>query len=642
MFNFNFDWSAISDFNANFNPAAFQQEVAALANVATVAAVSSPAVVSAPANVAPSPAVVQPVVQQVVQSVAPVIAPSVPPAAVAQLVPVITQQVVSSPQVIASPENTTVSPKVVESIVSSVGTAVSKNPEFVQAAVSTPTATAAQESGAIGAASIAAQTKPTTPESTPVTEPVANQKAETLKATESVKAAVPAPVVAPATPTIPITSVSQSKLDAIPASEIALMKENSQVQAGVFDPAAFRRGEEASMVAPAFTTITTPSPIAAQESGTIGAVSIETRQDAADAAAAAGIISGAESGTIGATRVEAGIPPEKGAGTPIFTPPSTGGGTLTKPNTPPVVPPKPGAGDAGFAAILAQLAALGIDVVKLRAAMEKIRTEYPDIESADVLTLLKYDSRYNEAYNLRFPGNVARQKAGLAPLDDKEYLANEAAYRKIFKAYNLNSFVNVNAYGNLIGSDVSADEVGLRVNLVYDRINNAADENIAAIKKFYPELSNKDLMAYALDPVNQLPELEKKVRTAEIGGQFMRQGLSTSLAPTTFTGAQAAPYTNVARSTIGAEAIQREGLSNAETAAAARNVARVLPEAEKLTSIYAGRTAAYGQKEAEQQYYQGLASAERAQKNLIELEKASFQAASGRARTGRGSIAGML
>lgn len=103
MFNFNFDWNAISDFNTTFNAAAFEQEVAALANVATAAAVSAPAVVNAPVNVAPTPAVVQPVVQQIIQSVAPVIAPNVPPATLTKLEPIITEQIVSSPAVISSP-----------------------------------------------------------------------------------------------------------------------------------------------------------------------------------------------------------------------------------------------------------------------------------------------------------------------------------------------------------------------------------------------------------------------------------------------------------------------------------------------------------------------------------------------------------
>lgn len=297
-------------------------------------------------------------------------------------------------------------------------------------------------------------------------------------------------------------------------------------------------------------------------------------------------------------------------------------------------------GQAGLAAAISQLTNIGLDASELLGAMYEIRRAYPEISSEDALNLLKYDNRFNAAYVKRFSGNAARAKLGLAPLSDKEYLANEAAYRKIFRSYGLNKFANPESYARFIGQDISPDEIGSRVSLVYDRIQNAPKEVTQALEQF--SLTKGDLMAYMLDPENQLPELQKKVRLAEIGGQQLRQGLSTSLQAKTFTGAEAAPYTNVARETIGVETIGLEGLTQAEQEAAARNVARVLPEAEKLSSIYAGRTAAYGRKEAEQQYYQGLASAERAQRNLAELEKASFAGESGRARVQKSSTAGMI
>ncbi len=635
MFNFNFDWNAISNFGNTFNPVAFEQEVAALANVATAAAVSAPAVVNTPVNVAPTPAVVQPVVQQVIQSVAPVIAPNVPPATLTKLEPIITEQIVSSPQVISSPTGATVSPKVVETIVSSVGTIASKSPEFVESI--TPATAPADTTKPVG------------------TLDLSNQKAETLKATESIKTAtpVPSPALAKANDYTSIEAILDDEREKAIAANARAMAEaaaTATAQPVTIDTAAVRAGEEASMLPPTPTTITTPSAIAAQESGTIGAVSIANQQAAADAAASVGIVSGAESGTIGAFRTEIGIPPEKGAGTPPIPPvtpitPVTPVPPVTPvtPVIPPVITTKPaGAGDAGFAAILAQLGSIGINTQELLDAMSEIRKLYPDIESADALTLLKYDKRFNSAYTKRFAGNVARSAAGLTPLDDKEYLANEAAYRKIFNAYGLKQFANPESYARFIGTDVAPEEVGSRVSLVYNRVQNAPSDVMKALKQFYPQLSTADLMAYALDPTNQLPELQKKVQAAEIGGEYLRQGLSTSLGGATFTGAEAAPYSNVARSTIGVEAIQREGLTPAEATAAVRNVARVLPEAEKLTSIYAGRTAGYGLKEAEQQYIQGLASAERAQRQLTELEKASFQGSAGRAKTGKGSTAGML
>lgn len=179
MFNFNFDWNAIADFGANFNPVAFQQEVAALANIATVAAVNSPAVVSAPANVAPAPAAVQPVVQQVIQSVAPVIAPSVPPTIISKLEPIIVEQVVSNPQVVASPAGVAVPPATLNTIASSISTTFKND---------------AQKDAEIRAALQEVATNPTpatTTVSTPKPEPV---PAPAPVVDEQTKAAAMAPI----------------------------------------------------------------------------------------------------------------------------------------------------------------------------------------------------------------------------------------------------------------------------------------------------------------------------------------------------------------------------------------------------------------------------------------------------------------
>lgn len=177
MFNFNFDWGAIADFNTNFNPVAFQQEVAALANIATVAAVNSPAVVSAPANVAPAPAAVQPVVQQVIQAVAPVIAPSVPAPIIAKLERIIPEEVVSNPQVVASPAGVTVPPAALNTIASSISTTfkndAQKDAEIrtaLQQVASTPTTSAPTTTTT--AATVTTPAPTTAAVSTPKPEPV--------------------------------------------------------------------------------------------------------------------------------------------------------------------------------------------------------------------------------------------------------------------------------------------------------------------------------------------------------------------------------------------------------------------------------------------------------------------------------------
>jgi hypothetical protein len=290
-------------------------------------------------------------------------------------------------------------------------------------------------------------------------------------------------------------------------------------------------------------------------------------------------------------------------------------------------------GNAAFTALFSSLSALGLE--GLVDVLNNIRTLYPDINSEDALLLLKYDKRYNEPYLKRFEGNRKRMAAGLAPLDDATYLSNEAAYKKIFESYGLKQFANKERYANFIGSDIAPDEVAARVQLVYDRVQGALPQVSKALLQFYPELTTQDLMAYTLDPVNQLPVIQRKIQAAEIGGAALAQNLGTSLQATTFTGAQAAPYSNVTRGTIGVETMLKAGTDAAEAAKASAYIADVLPVSEKLSSIYAGGYQQYGQLQAEQEAYLGSIEAKKAREALVGREKAEFSAAPGMLKSQR-------
>ena len=297
-------------------------------------------------------------------------------------------------------------------------------------------------------------------------------------------------------------------------------------------------------------------------------------------------------------------------------------------------------GNAAFTALFSSLSALGLE--GLVGVLNNIRTAYPDINSEDALLLLKYDKRYNEPYLKRFEGNRKRMAAGLAPLDDATYLSNEAAYAKIFTAYGLKQFANQERYANFIGSDVAPDEIAARVQLVYDRVQGALPQVSKALLQFYPELTTQDLMAYTLDPVNQLPVLQRKVQAAEIGGAALAQSLGTSLQATTFTGAQAAPYSNVTRGTIGVETMLKAGTDAAQAAKAAAYVADVLPVSEKLSSIYANGYGQYGQVQAEQEAYLGSVEAKKTREALVGRERAEFSGTSGMLKSQRRAVGGLI
>lgn len=267
------------------------------------------------------------------------------------------------------------------------------------------------------------------------------------------------------------------------------------------------------------------------------------------------------------------------------------------------------------------------NITGLASTLESIRKDYPEATSDDLLTLLQFDPRYNAKFNERFSANAARQKAGMKVLSPAEYLAMEQGYKKTLDAYGLTNFQNQAYYDKFISNDLAVTEVADRVSLAYDRVMN--DKNInKAFKDFYPSLTTTDIVSGMLDPTNQFPALERKVKAAEIGGAALRQGLTASELATTPT--TSSSYTNVTTGTLGADVLAQQGVTKAAAEAGYSNIATELPTAEKLSSIYGNQTNQYGRLQAEQAQFQGLASAKRAKQNLINLELGTFTGSSGR------------
>ena len=74
------------------------------------------------------------------------------------------------------------------------------------------------------------------------------------------------------------------------------------------------------------------------------------------------------------------------------------------------------------------------------------------------------------------------------------------------------------------------------------------------------------------------------------------------------------------------QALSEMGLTEAEAAAGYKNVAAVLPEAKKLSSLEGGK---YTQADAEGAYLKNLASEQRKLAKLAEREQARFAGSSG-------------
>lgn len=304
---------------------------------------------------------------------------------------------------------------------------------------------------------------------------------------------------------------------------------------------------------------------------------------------------------------------------PIVTPADKGTGTSTS--------------DAVNAALIAQMSIYGIK--DLAATIAKIRRDNPGITGDELLLLLRNDSRYNTEYLNRFSANKALIAAGKAPLDEKAYLANEQAYEKLFKGYNLTQFMNRDKYAMLIANEVSPTEAGTRVSLAYDKV--LGDPNTADVfKRYYPGLTTSDIIGALLDPKEQLPQLQKKVTSAEIGGAALRQGLDISAAASTI---KSERYKNLTQGTVGYETLQGLGVTKEEAVTGYQNIAAKLPRAEFLSSITGG--ADYTQVQAEQEEFMGLASAKRARQDLSAIETGRFSSRVGRSQV-KSSARGVL
>ena len=221
-----------------------------------------------------------------------------------------------------------------------------------------------------------------------------------------------------------------------------------------------------------------------------------------------------------------------------------------------------------------------------------------------------------DAYKKRFSANADRIAKGLTALNPAEYLAMEDQYQNVMRNYGLpesywakDSLGTQAGFNQLLANDVSATELEDRVMTAQQRVNNANPEVAKALKAFYPDITNGDMLAYALDPTKALDMIKRKVTAAEIGGAALAQGLSTS--------AQSA------------EDLARYGINKQQAEQGYQTIGGLLPRASMLADIY--NQDAYTQAVAEAEVFGtgGAVNAAERRKKLSTLEQAKFSGSSG-------------
>ena len=266
------------------------------------------------------------------------------------------------------------------------------------------------------------------------------------------------------------------------------------------------------------------------------------------------------------------------------------------------------AGQSAYDILLAEFNQYG-----LGALVEPLKALIVSGPSSAELTLAL---RATDAYKKRFSANTDRIAKGLTALNEREYLGMEDQYQNIMRNYGLpNTYYAKDSMGTqagfnqLLANDVSAEELEDRVMTAQSRVINANPEIKQALRSFYPDITDGDILAYTLDPTKALTDIKRKVTAAEIGGAALGAGLKTN------------------RTT--AEGLAGYGITKQQAQQGYGAIAEFLPTGEKLSEIY--QESPYTQQQAEQEIFSlaDSANAAKKRKRLSQLEAGSFSGSSG-------------
>ena len=219
--------------------------------------------------------------------------------------------------------------------------------------------------------------------------------------------------------------------------------------------------------------------------------------------------------------------------------------------------------------------------------------------------------RETDAYKKRFSANEARIKNGLRALSENEYIRNEDAYQEVMRRrglppeYYAKGDLGVQkGFDALLAGDVSSTELEDRIVTAQDRVLNANPEIAKTLKQFYPGISNGDILAYALDPVNAIGAIKRKITAAEIGTAAGTYGLSATVDR--------------------AEQLAGAGVTQALAQQGFKTISQGQPRGGVLAQYY--KQDPYTQQTAEQEYFglTGAREAEMQRKKIIGLEQSTF------------------
>jgi hypothetical protein len=224
--------------------------------------------------------------------------------------------------------------------------------------------------------------------------------------------------------------------------------------------------------------------------------------------------------------------------------------------------------------------------------------------------------RESEPYKKRFSANAQRVAKGLKSLSESEYIQLEDQYQDVMRRYGLPDTYYARGemgiqegFNKFLEGDVSPVELEDRISTAQKRVLNANPEVTQAIKQFYPDISNADILAYTLDPKNAIENIKRKITTAEIGGAAIQSGLQTGLTR--------------------AEELRAAGVTKDTAQQGFGTIAGGLQRGSQLAAIYGEDP--YTQTTAETEVFSlsGATEAKKQRQKITGLEKAAFSGQTG-------------
>jgi len=559
------------------------------------AILNSDAVMGTSANQSPSLEQVQNIATQLLETITPIVAPNqvVDQGYLNQLAEVVALQIVNNPTVI----NAGVGQPIPSTVINEIVQAVTPDPEKLDAFSNTPTPTPAPTSGA------------PTPTPTPSTSQTSKDEKDERTTTPAPTSGAPTP-----TPTPSRKTYTPAQLQAI----IARLGRGETLTDEEYEAIGATRPAGAPTPTPTPTTsqtskdekderTTTPAPTTSQTSK-------DEKDDVATTPAPSDVATTPVPSDVATTPAPTGVttPSPTGVTTPSptgVTTPSPTGVTTPSPTLSPTPTPTPtptvdnSSRQSAYDILYNQFASYG-----LGALVEPLKGLITSDVSASEFTLRLRDS---QAYKDRFRGNQLRIQNGLAAVNEASYLALEDQYQNIMRNYGLpESYYSRGYLGRqqgleqFIANDVSATELEDRIQTAQKRLLYANPEVSIALKTFYPDITNGDLLAYTLDPTRGLEQIKRRITAAEVGSSAVQMGLATNVTD--------------------AEYLARYGVTKQSAQQGYGTIAGGLQRGSQLSSIYGQDP--YTQTTAEKEVFSvpGSDEAHKQRQKITGLEKATF------------------